>query len=204
MADLREWGASPDSGSQNPQYEKTYALLYDTLLYTGGTTPAAQTLFDSSVAKASELRNATFTGIQASAKYTITGIRATVGMAFAARNTSEPVATQQMYFENYSNLNLVINNKTYNPIVLENLLPQSYQYQGGTATPVNKTDFDVFWLPDPFVIPKFNAISLTFAPPANILLAAAANTNPVVAPTSTTTSFYVRIELWGTLERGLA
>lgn len=187
------------------KFETTYKIGFDTLVIPLNTAIATDTLFDANVQKSTLLRNTTFQAIAQTGEIKIQYIKATSVLNFTTRGTAEPIAVQQSLFENLSLITLTINNKAYDNIPLANFLPYSWQYVAGTATTVQKTNFEAFELPGGgFEIPQNNSIAMGFLPPAGQYTAGDGATNVAPVLPGGVRAWFIKFELWGTIYRPLA
>lgn len=174
---------------------KRFFFGYDTVIYNPGATVSPKNLGDNNEQKSKRFRTFTWANLSRKARISVTHMSATHNMQFAARGTSEPADDALQWFEEFSVVNLLIDNSAYDPISLATFLPVKKIRNGASMTNVHHTE-QAFELPQAIIVPQSGNIEMTFDPADNLTTAAAGDTNPVT-DADTDRFFWVKFEYYG-------
>lgn len=169
-----DYGQAPvDAASQ-----LTWAVLYDTIVYAPGSTGGLQpySLFDGSSNKPAQYKSGTFKDLALQQNIILQGMRVSSDISLAQRS-SESVALQDFYFNEFSYFAWTILEKNYDRFKLADVLPFKLNTIGATVTTITQ-DYPYFVLPEAIQIPSTGSITLTFVPAAGVNTLASGATNP--------------------------
>jgi len=188
----------------NAQSQLTWSILYDVAVYTPGAVLNTQRLFDASQNRPLQYRSGTFQQLGLQKNIAINGMRVSSSIILAQRS-SEPLAAQDWYFNEFSYFAWTIIQKNYDQFKLADLLPYKLTTIGGTVTTVTQ-DYPYFILPELIKIPSTGDISLSFVPADGVTAAASGVTNPQLPNLGLTSNygFALNVVLMGSENRPIS
>jgi hypothetical protein len=193
-------GQVPDGAKS----QVTWAVMKDIAYYAPGATLTAQNLFDNSMTKTETYRNTTFNDVGQQKNVTLYGLRVTHDMQFTAIS-SQTKSYTQWYFENFSEIQIKILEKSYDPIPLALALPYDLNQLDAT-TSLNSRQVPFFTFPDPIVVPAGGNVKIKFQPATGLTAIATAATLPTLPGLSLTNDIGLSIvfQFMGLQERVIA
>lgn len=195
-----DFGQAP-AGAES---QLTWSILYDIAVWAPGATLNTQRLFDASQNRPLQYRSGTFSQLGLQKNIMVQGMRVDSSVILAARS-SEPLAAQEWYFNEFSYFSWTIIQKNYDQFKLADLLPYKLSTIGGTVTTITQ-DYPYFVLPEAIQIPATGDISLSFIPADGLTAAASAATNPQLPNLGLTNNygFALNVVLMGSENRPIS
>lgn len=195
-----DFGQAP-SGAES---QLTWSILYDIAVWAPGATLNTQRLFDSSTQRPLQYRSGTFSQLGLQKNIMIQGMRVDSSVVLAQRS-SEALAAQEWYFNEFSYFAWTIIQKNYDQFKLADLLPYKLSAIGGTVTTIAQ-DYPYFVLPEAIQIPSTGDISLQFIPADGLTTSTAGATNPQLPNLNLANNygFALNVVLMGSTNRPIA
>ena len=200
--DNRLLAPGKDGLPQSGERQDVYCILSDIVYYAVTTSITDQELFSSAgERKVAQYRTNTFSDIAQQKSVEIHGFRVTHDIALAARS-SEPAATTQWYFENFSRFEISILDKKWDSIPLSFLLPYDI-YWAATAMAYATRTNPFFLLKEPITVPVGGNIKITFKPATGLTTATTSTTSPQLPGLGLTTDYgySLKMDIYGRQNR---
>lgn len=163
---------------KDAESQLTWAVLYDTIVYSPGTTGGLQpqSVFDGSSNKPEQYKSGTFKDLALQQNIILQGMRVSSDISLLQRAT-EGLSLQDFYFNEFSYFQWTILEKNYDRFKLADLLPFKLNTIGATVTAITQ-DYPYFVLPEAIQVPSTGSITLKFIPAAGVNTVASGVTNP--------------------------
>jgi hypothetical protein len=187
---------------QSGERQDIYMIMSDIIYYAPTVALTEQEFFThNGGTKNAQYRSGIFTDVANQKNLVIKGFRCTHNIALAARS-SEPAATTQWYFENFSRIKVEVLEKAWDSIPLSFLLATD-MYWATTAMAFAARNNPFFYLKEPIIVPVGGNIKFTFAPAAGLTTITTTTTSPQL-PNLGLTSDYgysLKLDIFGRQDR---